>query len=161
MSATGFFNYDYSIKETLASGVGPAAVKEHRLSERMLFEAGTGNAQIDVVGSKTATISSASDLDLTSLDNLAGSFAPAYIHSFAIRNRSTTATLTVGAASSNAWEPWVGTAGDSIKIPPGCTLVFTAPLTDAWGFNSSTAKQLLLTPSASLTYDLIMAGRSA
>ena len=72
-----------------------------------------------------------------------------------------TSTITVGGASSNAWEPWAGASGDKIKIRPGGCLMLTAPDATGLAVTAGTADLLkILNDAAGATaaYSLIIMG---
>ncbi len=79
-----------------------------------------------------------------------------------IENLSTTQTLTVGGAASNQFINWVGTATDTIKIPPGGFFAIAAPVA---GFAVTAATGDLLkvanSAGASCIYNIIIIGTSA
>lgn len=79
-----------------------------------------------------------------------------------IRNKSTTTGeyLEVG-AGSNPFAGWVKAAGDALIVGPGGMLVLTAPI-DGLAVTSGTGDILTITSaSGTITYDIVLLGRSA
>lgn len=130
------------------------------------FQNGTGSGQADLIhqSQRTLTAGSNEELDLAGVltDPFEDTLAFATVKAILIENLSTTQTLTVGGAASNAFVNWVGDATDTIKIPPGGFFVLTAP---AAGFavTADTGDLLKVTNSAgaSCIYNIIIIGTSS
>lgn len=83
---------------------------------------GTGSGAVDLVYAKQLSLAgSATTLDLTSLTDLSGaSISFARVRVLIVQNLATTAayTLTLGAAASNQWTGFLGTATSTAVIQP-------------------------------------------
>jgi len=97
------------------------------LSVQYAFLQGTASNSIDLLYAATLSLAgTATNLDLTSLtDPAGGSINFARVRHIMIANLATTAgyTLTIGAASSNAWTGLLGTSTSTIVLPPGIAAV--------------------------------------
>jgi len=79
-----------------------------------------------------------------------------------IRNKSTTTgeILEIG-AGSNPLLNWVKATGDAIKIGPGGVFILTSPI-DGFAVTAATGDVLTITSaSGTISYDIIILGRSA
>ena len=127
---------------------------------------GTGASQQDVVFTDTRIAAAAvDDLDLrgglnSQLTGLALQFVE--VTTLAIRNTSTVSGefLLVG-AGSNPWITWLGATGDILRIGPGGILRVSSPI-DGFATTAATADILRIDPgAATITYDIMLLGRSA
>jgi hypothetical protein len=125
---------------------------------------GTSDNQIDRVWSDTRSAAGAADpLDVrggitSQLDGSTIQLADLCL--VAIRNKSTTATLSIGGGSNPITGLW-GASGDIIKIPPGGIFLWWAP-DDGIATVAGTGDILNVDPGAfTIEYDILLAGRSA
>lgn len=125
------------------------------------------NADLVYWTSGTLAASGTATIDLGSLtDNFGNSIDFERVKSIIIRNTTAntndTEVLSVGGAGSNAWETWVGAAGDIVKVrPDGC---FMLSCSGATGYAVGSNVNLLLTNddgSNTLTYQVAVIGASA
>ena len=107
------------------------------------------NSDISKVYSSSATISSATPIDFTSLTDVFGSALnfTGTLKGLYVYNTHATATLTVGGGSN----PILST--DQITLAAGSAVILTSPVTV-----DGTHKVLTLTPSASCSYQIIAVG---
>lgn len=148
--------------------LGAASVTE-TLSQRVTITDGaTANKASQVWGdTRTLTSSATEALDLSgSLTNGVGaSVALTRVIAIGISAAAAnSSTITVGGAASNAWEPWAGAAGDTIKIRPGGCLILTAPDATGLAVVAGTADQLKIlndSGAASATYSIFLMGSEA
>lgn len=79
-----------------------------------------------------------------------------------IYNSSEDASLIIGGAAATAWEAFVETAGDSIKLPPGGRLLIEVPTAAGMAVGAGTADLLKLTHdgtgTSTLVYDIMILG---
>lgn len=128
------------------------------------YEQGSGQNRVDAVYSVPPTVISGAathDLrgSLTSLDGSAVTFP--IVMGVWIKNLSTTPgqTLTIG-AGSNPWITWLGATGDAVVLGPGGMFGLWSPI-DGYATTAATGDILTVTPSASLSYSMLVVGRSA
>lgn len=165
MSVTANLTLKLSARE-VATGDLRDATADHLWQQATAFESGTGATQCDRVWSDTRTAAASADtIDLlgTLTDITGATISFVDILGFGIRNKSSTTgeNLTVG-AGSNPWVDWVGTSGDQVVIPPGGAFFWFAGTTDDVQPTAGTGDVLTIDPgSDSITYDLILFGRSA
>jgi hypothetical protein len=133
-------------------------------AQDLQYETGTDNSEIDRVWSDTrSAAASADDLDLrgslaSAIDGAVLNFAE--VCCIAIRNRSSTGTLSIG-GGSNPFISWLGASGDIIKVPPGGILFLFNPV-GGFATTAGTADILRIDPGAdTIEYDVLIAGRSA
>lgn len=110
------------------------------------FEAQAATVGYEVVWRKSATIASPESIDVTALTGAFGQAIDfAEVHAIIIKNNSTTATLTVG-GDTNAL------INQTVLSTSGCMSLATSLTVDG------THKVIKLNPSASLTYEILIAG---
>lgn len=125
---------------------------------------GTGSNQSDRVWSDQRSVSSAEDLDLAGgfTSSIGTAFSPVEVTIMAFSMVTTTSgvTLNIGGKASNTFINWVADASDELILQAGGAFVLVAPV-DGYGVTASTGDILEVTPSAALTYNVLIAGRSA
>lgn len=130
---------------------------------------GTGDGQLDLIwGDGARSLSAAEDLDLAGVLTAkvgGGAITWDEIAGMAFSNLSTTSgrTLTVGGKASNAFVNWVSNASDEVVVMAGGCFVLWSWYddSDSYGVTASTGDILEVTASGALTYDVLIAGRSA
>lgn len=130
------------------------------------FTSGTGSGQANLVfrDQRTLTTGASESLDLYGVltDPFAVALNFATVKVIIIENLSTTQTLTVGGAATAQFINWVGTATDTIKIPPGGFFAIAAP---AAGFavtqTTGDLLKVLNSAGASCIYNIVIIGTSA
>lgn len=128
---------------------------------------GTGSSQQDRVWSDAQTVANGApdtwDLAGTLTSELSGATITfAEVTLIWIRNRSTTTgqNLEIG-AGSNPFITWLKATGDAIIVPPGGVFLLTSPI-DGFATVAGTGDVLTITStSGTITYDILIAGRSA
>lgn len=129
------------------------------------YGSGTGVNQNDVVYSITTTATGAAhtyDLDGLTSTLTGDAIAFAEITLIAVVNLSTTSTqtLTVG-AGSNPLASWLGAAGDAVVVGPSGAMLVSSPI-DGYAVTAGTGDTLTINPgAATITYRLLILGRSA
>ncbi len=130
------------------------------------LESGTTANKADLLWWDTRTLTSASeDLDL------AGSLVDVFdnvltfvkIIGIYIKNQSTTATesLAVGGAAANQFINWVGNSSDILNVGPDGILWVWSPV-DGYAVTADSGDKLKIdSGSDTITYDIILIGRSA
>lgn len=134
-----------------------------------LTTSGTGDNQVDLLwGDKARSLNGAEDLDLAGVltDRLgAGAITWDEVAGFCFSSLAATGggTLTIGGKASNAFVNWVSNASDEVVVMAGGCLFLASRYDDAESYNvtASTGDILEVTSSASLTYDVMIWGRSA
>lgn len=127
---------------------------------------GTGSNQADKIFRDQRTLADGANesLDLAGVltDPFGSTLTFAKVKAVIIENLSTTQTLTVGGAASNQFINWVGTATDTIKIPPGGVFAICAPLA-GYAVTAGTGDllKILNSAGASCIYNVIIIGTSA
>lgn len=130
------------------------------------FTSGTGTGQADLVyrGQRTLTTGASENLDLYGVltDPFAVVLNFAKVKVIIIENLSTTQTLTIGGAATAQFINWVGTATDTIKIPPGGFFAIAAPVA-GYAVTNTTGDLLkvLNSSGASCIYNIVIIGTSA
>ncbi len=151
---------------SLGSGAQSSSLR-HIFADTLNMATGTAANKSDVVYSISTTVATgvpdAYDLlgSLTSvLNGAAISFVEVTL--IAIRNKSSsTGEIIVVGAGSNPIDTVFSAAGDSIDIGPGGLFVWSSPV-DGAAPTAGTADIITLTTSAtSISYDLLIVGRSA
>ena len=130
---------------------------------------GTGLDQADQVWSDSGTLSSTASatLDIAGglTNNLGETVTFAIVKGLAISVTSTNTTdiMSVGGAASNAWETWVGAAGDVVKVGPGGVLLNWNPSAAGFAVTAGSADQLKLTNTGTntLSYNVWICGVKA
>ena len=140
-----------------------------RVKKEYTWASGTGASQADTIwtDTRTLTASSTEDLDLAgTLTNALGTtvtFAEvAAIYIFAAD--ANTNNVQVGGAASNQFINWVANNSDIVNIRPGGMMLLVAPDSTAYAVTAGTGDLLKIANSAgstSVTYDIVIIGRSA
>lgn len=168
MSVVTRINVEVVANESSVLDLGTASMP-HRLAIQLALATGTGDNQFDIAWSDTRTLTATSeDLDLSgALTGALGStFSAVEVGLILIRNRATAAAsrLLVGAGSSNpVFAGYLGSGNDIRKVGAGGFDLWVAPL-DGGGMtvtNSSADKLKIDAGAATITYDIIVLGRSA
>lgn len=147
-----------------------AGDKQSRLSHMLDVDLdhanGTAANQNDRVWSTRATATAAADsYDLagTLTSQLDGSVVTfAEVTYIAVYNESTTTTenLNIG-GGSNAFASWLGATGDEVVVGPSGVMVVSSPI-DGYSVTAGTGDLLQIDPgSDTITYQLVVVGRSA
>ena len=127
---------------------------------------GTGANQADLLWWDTRTLAAASeDLDLAAslVDVFDNVLTFVEIVGIYIRNQSTTTTeiLAVGGAAGNQFINWVANSSDIINIGPDGFFFLWSPI-DGYAVTATTGDLLKIDAGAdTITYDIILIGRSA
>lgn len=163
-----------SIKLTVAIGLSGSTdlgsqADAQAISQTITLTDGSGANQASQVWGDTRSLaaSTSEELDLNgSLTNgLGATVSFTRIVAIIIKSASTNGdTITVGGASSNAWEPWAGATGDEIKIRPGGFLALAAPDATGLAVTASTADLLKILnddSGAAASYDILLIGSEA
>lgn len=163
------FNLDLSAKAVeRETGIGVGAVASqliHQLTFGGEYANGTGASQSDVVFSGSASISTATALDVRgSLNSVLTGDAANFVEltALVLKNNSSTAGqyVTVGAGSNPVSSLWAA-SGDAAIVGPGGLLVLTSPI-DGYATSAGTADTITLTPATgTISVDYILVGRSA
>lgn len=173
---TGNLNINAAFNQTVSSGVVASYSVPASLSMSPSFSNGTGSGAVDLCYAKQLSLAgSATTLDLTSLADLSGATVSfARVRLIIIQNLATTAgyTVTVGAAASNQWTGFLGTATSTVVLQPnvgataaqsifmGLDLYSTGATTGA--YVDSTHKSLKLDPGANtISVNILIVGGSA
>lgn len=135
-------------------------------TETLDLASGTGSSQIDRVWSDTGSVASGTPVtvdlagSLTAADGTTITFVE--IVGLYIKNKSTTTAqnITVG-GGSNPWITHLGASGDAVVVGPSGMLLLTSPI-DGYAVTATTGDILTLTSSSgTISYDLVVCGRSA
>lgn len=155
--------------ESTANDLGTAIQPHQALPPNVIFESGTTDSKFDLVFSDTRTLTATSEtLDfagsLTAVIG-GGTITMVEIGVIYIRNKATAAAsiLTLGNATNPAFTNLLGGSTQTVKIPAGGIFYWEAPL-DGGGLTvaAGTADGLKLdSGAATITYDILVAGRSA
>lgn len=157
-------NLIVKLAATLSSSADLATGKsELDYQKSMPLANGTGADQANQVWHDTRTLADGANetLDLNaSLTNQFGeSVTFTKLKLILIKNKGTT-TLSVGAAATNQFVAFVGSATDVVKVPGGGMLVLTAP--DATGFavaaGSTDNLKITNAAGAACDYDIVLIG---
>jgi len=160
MPVSGNINAGFNI--TLTKVVGSLRTASDPLtsgaSASLTFTNGTGANQANNLYAATRTLNSAATETL----DLAGSLANAFgdtitasqVKGVYIKNTSTTDSLVVGDAASNAWEAWTDDAGSTIKVPPGGVFFLGAPLSGGMPVVGGSSDNLKIAHGTDTTNDL-------
>ena len=130
------------------------------------FTNGTGTGQANLIFRDQRTLADGANESLDLAGVLTDPFGTvltfAKVKIILIENLSTTQTLTVGGATSNQFINWVGTATDSIKIPPGGFFAISAPAA-GYAVTAGTGDLLKVANSAgaACTYNVVILGTSS
>jgi len=129
---------------------------------------GTGLSQADLIFSDQRTISASGneDLDLAGslTDPLGSTLTFATVKAIYVRASSdNTNNVEVKPAASNGFDGPFADASDTLAIPPGGTLLLTAPVS-GWSVTAGTGDLLNIANSGAgtgVTYDIVIIGTSA
>ncbi len=130
------------------------------------FANGTGSGKADRIFRDQRTLANGANENLALAGVLTDPFGTtltfAKVKVILIENLSTTQTLTIGGAASFALVNWVGTATDTIKIPPGGFFAISAPVA-GFAVTAGTGDLLKVANSAGAAciYNVILIGTSA
>lgn len=123
-----------TITTTLTSSGDLSTARDQAIVDYPIqLDPGTGNNQCDTIYvaqlgvSNGATV--ALDLRGTLTNSLGGAAVFAKVKAFAVRNITSTWTLTIGNASQ-AWETWTSASG-TVTVPPGGQFLWSAPVAGA------------------------------
>jgi hypothetical protein len=165
MSVKTVLQVDIKATEARADDLGNAE-KIHAFVKSLTMATGTSASQSDKVWSDRRSLAATTEeLDLAAglTGALGDSLTFAKVTLIAIHNRNTTAgeVLTLGGAAANGFETMFGAAGDKIKIGPNGWLILFSPV-DGFAVTADTADLLKLDAgAATISYDIIIVGRSA
>lgn len=143
-------------------------VQNHFWEMLLSMVSGTSDSQSDTVWSDTRTLTATSEeLDLAGslpapLDP-SGTVTFAEVTILAIRNKSTTSTeiLAIGGAAANHFVNWVANSSDIVNIGPNGVMLLTSPI-DGYAVTAGSADKLKIDAGAdTITYDILIVGRSA
>lgn len=156
-----------SIIDIVGTSDGDLAGNTSKVSITNSYEfttgAGANQANEKFTDTRTLANNTSEELDLSgSLVNAFGvTVAFARIKFIQIKNKSSTQTLTIGGAASNAFVNWVGDATDTLKIPPGGEMRMVAPDATGWPVTAGTGDKLKIAngnAGQSADYDIILMG---
>lgn len=163
------FSLDVSAKAVeRETGIGVGAVASqliHQLTFGGEYANGTGASQSDVVFSGSASISTATALDVRgALSSVLTGDSVSFVEltALVLKNNSSTAGqyVTVGAGSNPVASLWAA-SGDAAIVGPGGLLVLTSPI-DGYATVAGTGDVITLTPATgTISVDYILVGRSA
>ena len=138
----------------------------HLLEVDASYGNGTGASQSDVVYSGSASISTATTLDLRgSLSSVLTGDSANFVEltGLVLRNNSVTAGdyVDVGGGSNPVTTLWAA-SGDAMRVGPSGVMLWTSPI-DGAATTAGTADILTLTPATgrTISVDYLIAGRSA
>lgn len=129
---------------------------------------GTTAGKADLMFSDTRTLSAAASEELDLAGGLSDPFGAALtfvkvVAIMIIAAEANTNSVVVGGAASNAFTGPFADSSDKVAVPPGGCLLLTAP-SAGWTVTAATGDLLKIANSAgstSVTYDVIIVGRSA
>lgn len=139
---------------------------DHLWEMLLSMATGTSNSQSDKVWSDTRTLASTSeDLDLAgSLLDIEGNaitFAEVTLMAFYNTNTTSGNLLKIGGASSNQFINWVANSTDIVNVGANGILIVSAPV-GGWAVTAGTGDKLKIdSPSATVTYNVLIVGRSS
>lgn len=109
--------------------------------------------------------SEALDLSGSLIDGLGHTIAFNRVIAFVIQaGAANDATITIGGAVANAWEPWAGASGDKIKLNHGAVAMLFDPSATGFPVTAGTADQLKIlndSATAAATYTIYLIGSEA
>jgi hypothetical protein len=165
-----------SLTATLKVGISYSAGKVRDLgtltwgpnfSKTVSLAFGTAANQADQVFDDDRTLSAgaAEDIDLSgTLTNAFGeTISLARVKAIYVENKSTTETLTIGGAASNALANLFGNVNDVINVKPGGVFFIAAPGATAYPVTAGTGDLLHVVNSGggSTTYRIVIIGATA
>lgn len=151
--------------EKRSDDLGEAA-KLHEFVKSLTMATGTGANQSDVVFSDRRTLAATSeDFDLVGAltGALGGTVSLAEVTLIAIHNTSSTAAdvLSIGGAAATQFAAPFDAADNEIKVGPGGLFLLTNPI-DGFACAAGTTDLLKIDAGAkTITFDIIVIGRSA
>lgn len=169
---SGSVTLNAGFTQVVSSGVVTTQNLAVSVPQNLTYANGTGAGQVDLIYAKQLSLAgSATTLDLTALTDLSGaSINFARVRELIIQNLATTSTytVTVGAAASNAWTGILGTTTSTLIIPPsaGNGLFrfsdYSSTGASTGAVVSGTSKSLKLDPGANtISINIVILGCSA
>jgi hypothetical protein len=121
---------------------------------------GAGNVNKQFDDERSLAGAASEDLNLTTLVNAFGvACGFLKVKVLAIRNKSAAQTLSVGAAASNGFATWLGSAADVVKIGPGAmALLICDPVGAAVTASTGDLLHIINSAGAACAYDIFIAG---
>lgn len=163
------FSLDVSAKAVeRETGIGVGSVASQLIHSLVFggeYQNGTAASQNDVVFSGSASISTATTLDVRgALSSVLTGDSVSFVELTALilKNNSSTAGqyVTVGAGSNPVASLWAA-SGDAAIVGPGGLLVLTSPI-DGYATVAGTGDVITLTPATgTISVDYVLVGRSA
>lgn len=150
------------------TGIAVGAVSSQLIHQVVFagdYANGTAASQNDVVFSGSASISTATALDVRgSLSSVLTGDAANFVEltALVLKNNSSTAGqyVSVGGGSNPVTSLW-DASGDAARVGPGGLLVLTSPI-DGFATTAGTADTITLTPATgTISVDYLLVGRSA
>ncbi|TSA12010.1 MAG: hypothetical protein D4R73_02955 [Deltaproteobacteria bacterium] len=140
--------------------------KDFELDWEQQFSPGTGAGLVDKEFDDERTLAdgASENLDLSGglTDSYGASIILAKVKILAIKNKSTTQTLSVGGAASLGFVGWVGDPTDIIKVGPASfALLICNPAGVAVTAGTGDLLKILNSAGAACIYDIFIAGSSA
>ena len=168
MSLTGKLSYTLTASRSSTRDLGAASVSES-LSYSQVIADGDGANQAERVwgDSRSLAASATEEHDLAGglTDGLGATITLTEVRALAVKASTANAsTITLGGASSNAWEIWAGAAGDAIKLRPGGSLILIAPDATGYAVTGGSADLLKVandSTSVTAAYDIFVLGSEA
>lgn len=164
MAIDATIGFSVVINDRRAIGLAPNVNVGVNATPSVQFANGTGAGQVDKNYHATRTFSGATDdLDLTGVltDAFGGTITEARIKTLYIKNNSTTNTIVLGNATSNAWATLLG-ATHTLTLRPGAIFQVTCDANDVtgWAVTAATGDIFRLTGTSGQTYDIALLGCS-
>ena len=171
LSTTVKASIDWLFKETLATDgtfINDASTLSYTLD--MLDGTTDASSQSDKIWhykNAALTVAGPETLDLSALTlTVFGStvtIAFVEVTAILIQNNSTPSTsiITVGAAGANAWTAPFGGTTPTIKVGPNSVWLSTNPLGTPWTVDGTHKNLLLTAAGATISYNIVIVGRSA
>lgn len=131
-------------------------------SQQFSFADGAAALQGNVLYAATRVLGGSSeDLDLSGvLSDLYGSTVTmARVKTIYVKNNSSSATLTLGSASSNQWATLLNSTG-TLTLRPGAFVLVGTPDATGWTVTASTGDLLKVAGTTSESYDIVLLGAS-
>lgn len=160
MAFTGSVEARFTLNDTRAVGLNPSANIGINRSYQTQFSDGTGARQAKGCYHARRPLAAASeDLDLTGalVDAYGTALLQAEIKGLFIWNDSATATLTLGAAASNAWAALLGATGAIVLRPKSGFMVWTEDAA-GWAVVAGTGDLLKVAGTVGQAYEVILFG---
>jgi len=164
MSVSGTLKYSVVVDEVKSptTNAGPSLTK-HSAKETVILADGVTAGKFDKVFSQSeAPLAGVTDIDLYGglTDAYGAAFNCVGILFYYIKNHSTTATLTVGGDATQPCPLFID--GNETIGPLGFRMGYFGNSASEWGpIGAGSADILQLTPSASLSYTLILGCRTS